>query len=137
MGIWWANYIVTKEMESEGMELTEFYNAINVDVNVVIGRLGLTERHLKKYLGKFRNNQEFNKMSKAVEEKDYTNVEWAAHTLKGVASNLGLNLLQGTCQQMVDSVRSGNTDEIEALYKIVAVDYEKVMGLLAQVEFDE
>ncbi|MDL2300734.1 Hpt domain-containing protein [Lachnospiraceae bacterium OttesenSCG-928-D06] len=119
------------------MELVELYQAIDVDVNVVVGRLGLTERHLKKYLGKFRNNKEFTKLTDAVAAKDYENVEWAAHTLKGVASNLGLDLLQVTFQKMVDSVRSNHTEEIDGLYATAKVDYEKVMGLLAQVEFDD
>lgn len=119
------------------MELVEFYREIGVDSNVVISRLGLTEKHLKKYLRKFRVNQEYDKLSKAVEEKDYYNVEWAAHTLKGVASNLGLNILLEDFQSMVDSVRAEKTENIPELYQRVSADYERVMNLLAEVDLEE
>lgn len=119
------------------MELKEFYKEIGADADVVIKRMGLTEKHLKKYLRKFMDNQEYKKLSKAVAEQDYYNVEWAAHTIKGVTANLGLTILFDDFQKIVDSVRNEKNKDIDRLYQDASVDYEHVMNLLAKVDLDE
>lgn len=118
------------------MELSEFYREIGVDSQAVVRRMGLTEKHLKKYLRKFKDNQEYEKLSRAVAENDYYNAEWAAHTIKGVTSNLGLNILFDDFQKIVNSVRAEKTEEIPALFEAASADYERVMNLLAQVDLE-
>ena len=115
------------------MQLNEFYQSIGSDASLVIRRMGLTEKHLKKYLKKFQENQEYAKLTKAVGENDFYNIEWAAHTLKGVTSNLGLDILYSDFQKIVDSVRAGRNDEIPSLFAAASADYERVMELLAEV----
>lgn len=116
------------------MELSEFYSEIGVDSQAVVRRLGLTEKHLKKYLRKFLVNPEFEKLSRAVAEKDYYNVELAAHTIKGVASNLGLNILFDDFQKIVNCVRTEKTEEVPELFEAASADYERIIELLAQVD---
>lgn len=116
------------------MDITEFYRQIGGDASVVVRRMGLTEAHLKKYLGKFQNNEDYGKLKKAVGEKDYYNAEWAAHTLKGVASNLGLDILYKDFQKIVDSIRAGKPEDVPALFDEAAADYEKIMELLTQAD---
>lgn len=115
------------------MELTEFYKAIGSDSDVVVRRMGLTEKHLKKYLKKFQENQEYAKLAKAVEDKDYYNIEWAAHTLKGITSNLGLDILYDDFQKIVDRVRAGACDDIPSLFETASADYQRVMKLMEGV----
>ena len=115
------------------MQLNEFYQMIGSDSDAVVRRMGLTENHLKKYLGKFRENQEYMKLTQAVAQNDYYNIEWAAHTLKGITSNLGLDILYTDFQKIVDCVRDGKYDEIPAHYAAARADYERVMELLAEV----
>lgn len=119
------------------MELSEFYQEIGVDVKDVVSRMGLTEKHLKKYLKKFMDNKEYDKLTLAVEEKDSYNAEWAAHTLKGVCANLGLNNLLEDFQEIVNSVRNEQTDRIPELYQTSSADYNHVMSLLKEVDFGE
>lgn len=118
------------------MELKEFYNKIGADADIVVKRMGLTEKHLKKYLRKFQQNEEYDKLTRAVEQQDYDNIEWAAHTLKGVTANLGLKVLFDDFQKMVDSVRANHKEEIPALYEAASADYHYVMDLLAKVDLD-
>lgn len=118
------------------MELKQFYQEIGADCDTVVKRMGLTERHLKKYLRKFMDNLEYGKLSKAVAEHDYVNVEWAAHTLKGVTSNLGLDILYEDLQRIVDSVRGGREQEVSSLFEAADRDYRMVMELLAEVDLE-
>jgi HPt (histidine-containing phosphotransfer) domain-containing protein len=119
------------------MEISAFYREIGVDVKDVVARMGLTEKHLKKYLRKFMDNKEYNKLTLAVEEKDWYNVEWAAHTLKGVCANLGLNNLLSDFQEIVNRVRSDDTECIPDLYHKSAEDYNRVISLLKEVDFGD
>jgi HPt (histidine-containing phosphotransfer) domain-containing protein len=119
------------------MEISAFYREIGVDVKDVVSRMGLTEKHLKKYLRKFMDNKEYDKLTRAVEENDSYNVEWAAHTLKGVCANLGLNNLLSDFQEIVNSVRSDDTARIPELYRKSAEDYNRVIALLEEVDFGD
>jgi phosphopantetheinyl transferase (holo-ACP synthase) len=121
----------------ENMQLSAFYQEIGVDMNDVIRRMGLTEKHLKKYLNKFLANKEYDKLTRAVEEKDYTNAEWAAHTLKGVAANLGLVILLDDFQEIVNQVRNGHTELIPELYERSSADYMRVISLLKETDLGE
>ncbi|MDR0963518.1 MAG: hypothetical protein LBM60_02750 [Clostridium sp.] len=121
----------------ETMQLAAFYSEIGVDMNEVIKRMGLTEKHLKKYLRKFLENKEYEKLTRAVEEKDYPNAEWAAHTLKGVCANLGLEILLGDFQEIVNAVRNGKTELVYDLYQRSSGDYTRVMNLLHQADIAE
>ena len=62
------------------MQLNEFYQMIGSDSDAVVRRMGLTENHLKKYLGKFRENQEYMKLTQAVAQNDYYNIESVSYT---------------------------------------------------------
>ncbi|MDR2044976.1 MAG: hypothetical protein LBQ15_11595 [Clostridium sp.] len=119
------------------MDLTTFYSEIGVDIKTVVNRLGLPEKYLKKYLRKFKENKEYQKLSKAVAEQDDYNVEWAAHSLKGVASNLGLNSLLTGFQDLVDSVRHEDTQRIPELFEATSQEYQKIMSLLEEVDLEE
>jgi HPt (histidine-containing phosphotransfer) domain-containing protein len=119
------------------MEISAFYREIGVDVKDVVSRMGLTEKHLKKYLRKFMDNKEYDKLTRAVEENDAYNMEWAAHTLKGVCANLGLNNLLADFQEIVNCVRSEQTDRIPDLYRQSAEDYNRVMSMLKEVDFGD
>ena len=49
----------------------------------------------------------------AVEKKDYSLIEREAHTLKGVAANLGLDSLRYASDGLVQAVRRKEYDEIQ------------------------
>ena len=116
------------------MELQELKNRINIDIEGSLTRFANMEKMYIKFLKKFREDETFEKLSKAVEEKDRRETEQAAHTLKGVCANLGLEDLRAVFDQIVQAVRSGETQRIPALYEKAKADMERTseaIGLLA------
>ena len=59
----------------------------------------------------------------------------AAHTLKGVALNLGLTALAGVCSEMTEALRGSDTlpASAPALFEAVQREYDRVTGALAQL----
>lgn len=119
------------------MELGEFYQTIGSDAGTVIKRLGLTEKHLKKYLKKFLANREFAELSQVAYSGNHEAVEWHAHTLKGIVSNLGFDHLFVTFQKIVNCVREGKGEDVQSLFEEARTEYEKITFLLSQVNLNE
>ena len=70
------------------MTLQNFYDSIGESLDDVLNRLHKEER-ITKYLGLFLQDPSFNDLEKGFAENDIEKAFRAAHTLKGVASNLG------------------------------------------------
>ena len=70
----------------------------------------------------------------AVEKKDYSLIEREAHTLKGVAANLGLDSLRYASDGLVQAVRRKEYDEIPALFEIIKTAHEKMVEVLSQLD---
>ena len=60
------------------MELQELKNRINIDIEGSLTRFANMEKMYIKFLKKFREDETFEKLSKAVEEKDRRETEQAA-----------------------------------------------------------
>lgn len=86
-----------------------------VDMEKTMARFMNKEDFYQKFLLKFPGDQNFDDLETALGEKDWEGVERAAHTLKGVAANLGLDPLASVFNDMVWAVRNntyGNLDGI-------------------------
>lgn len=116
------------------MTLSEFYNSIGESLSEVIGRLRMEER-VKKYLLLFLEDPSFNELKEAFESKDAKTAFRAAHTLKGVAANLGLNKLSNTSSDLTEDLRPGVfTDKSQALLEKVEIDYTAAVEGIKQLE---
>ena len=74
---------------------------------------------------KFPSDENFQKYLEQIRVQDYKNAEQSVHTLKGVASNLGLTLISDLTQLIVDEIRGERdykkieewTHELEPIYQ--------------------
>lgn len=113
------------------MELKDFYDGIGANVSDVLGRFGGMEAMVKKFLGKFKDDQSFQKLAEAVERKDAAAIETASHTLKGVCSNLGISGLQKIAEEILAHVRAGkDLSEIEPMMEAAKKEYALVIEKL-------
>ena len=70
------------------MELEELYQKIGGDLKNVMKRIP-NEAMIGKFVRKYANDPTYNRLTAAVEAKNWKDAFLAAHTLKGVAQNLG------------------------------------------------
>lgn len=104
------------------------------DVQGTLHRFSGNRGLLKKFMLKFPQDATFEKLSAAVAQGDYEAVETTAHTLKGVAANLGFVRLYEACGDLVQAVRQGQYETISALFELTKEEYEKIVSCLTRVE---
>lgn len=118
------------------MTLSDFYSSINESMDEVLGRLRMESR-IYKYLGLFLSDPSFTELTAAFEQKDAPTAFRAAHTMKGVAANLGLNKLMATSSELTEDLRPGAfTDKSEALFKEVSEAYTAAISGIQKLQDD-
>lgn len=113
------------------MGLNDFYQEVGGSFQEVVGRFGGMEAMVKKFLGRFRDDASYQKLEQAVAQMDAKEIDNAAHTLKGVCSNLGISRLQKYAEEMMLHVREGKPlDEVPKMMEQIRAEYEQVIGKL-------
>lgn len=74
------------------MTLEECYRALGGSYSEVLARL-IDDKMITKYLNKFTEDTSYRDIFTALENNDYETAFRAAHTLKGICLNLGLENL--------------------------------------------
>ena len=83
------------------MEKQEILEEIGIELDSTLSRFGGNEALLLKFLKRFPEDPNFSEIGQALKMGDLQGVERAAHTLKGVAGNLGMTGLFSLCNDMV------------------------------------
>lgn len=129
------------------MTLREAYAALGGDYEATRMRL-MNETLMRKYLRMFAEDDSFPKLQEAFgkgEEKresgnnseaeaEYREAFEAAHALKGVAYNLGMDSFGRSIDALCESLRNGFTEETPALYVAAEKDYSRAMEILREIE---
>lgn len=106
----------------------------SVDVETTLDRFCGNSILYKNFLGRFLQDDNFKKIGKAVEAEDENEMLTAAHTLKGVAGNLGFAALMDACDKMIKRLRSEDMAGAKAAYSDVKENYEKVCSIINSME---
>lgn len=88
-----------------------------VDMEKTLARFLNKEDFYQKFLLKFPSDPNFEALEKAIAEKDMEGIERAAHTLKGVSANLGLDPAAAVFNEMVWAVRNGESGKLDGQYQ--------------------
>lgn len=120
------------------MDLKEFYESMGVDYQRVLDRLRKEER-IEKYLRLMIKDDNFMKLSQAIESHDYENAFRAAHALKGISLNLDLQPLARALEGLVEYLRfrTGDTDSLDAakakeLFKAIQKEYSTIIDAIGE-----
>jgi len=119
--------VVLNEGKQVRMELRNIYKNIGTNYEIILERFCNDEGMLGTFVMSFPGDPTYQRLTKAVEELEYGEVENQAHALKGVAANLGFDKLQAACSDMVLSVRKNKYESIGENYKAVKNEYENVV----------
>ena len=106
------------------MTLQECYAAIGGDFEGVKGRLP-SEKFIQKYVLKFLDDGSYDLLVRSMEAGNYEEAFRAAHTIKGVCSNLAFNVLGKSSSELSEALRHGYTPEADGLADQVKEDYRK------------
>ena len=75
------------------MNLQDFFTVSGSSYEEIHNRIS-SDSLLKKFLKQFLEDTTFKSLEQAISKKEYKNVFFASHSLKGVCSNLGLSNLE-------------------------------------------
>ena len=90
------------------MTVRECYEKIGSDFDKVLGRMG-SEALVKRFAVKFLEDKSFEELTESLKEKDGEDAFRAAHTLKGICANLGLDRLYEADCELTEKLR-GTSD---------------------------
>ena len=114
------------------MNINECYQAMGADYEEVFGRLR-SERLITKFVLKFPGDPSFSQLQSTLEEKNVEEAFRAAHTLKGVAQNLGFTQLYEATATLTEVLRAGNLPEDDNMMNAVAKEYERTVAAIEQL----
>ncbi|MDR0974581.1 MAG: Hpt domain-containing protein [Ruminococcus sp.] len=122
---------------------SEFITALSeagVDVKSALSRMLNKEEMYKKFLRKFREDKNIYLLKDVIESEDYTAEQFGqifhyAHTVKGVAGNLGLTEVYNESSYISEATRNGGGDEsdLKTHFAMLMEDYNKLIAVLDKV----
>ncbi len=115
------------------MNINECYQAMGADYEEVFGRLR-SEKLITKFVLKFPGDPSFSQLRRTLEEKNAKEAFRAAHTLKGVAQNLGFTSLYKTAAAITEALRAGNLPDDESMMNAVTKEYERTVAAIEQLD---
>ena len=102
-----------------------------VDANEALEKFSFDPSFYEKMLMKFKEDDVFEKMCKAVEAHDVVNGFSYAHSLKGEVGNLSMTRLYKSVCLLVEELRAGRTDKLDEYLEVVKADYAAVIEALS------
>ena len=111
------------------MTLRECYAALGGDYDDALGRLR-SERLMNKFVLRFLDDKSYELLCVSMEEKSYEEAFRAAHTIKGICSNLSFTMLGKSSSELSEALRYGYTPGADALAEQVKEDYRQTAAAI-------
>jgi len=112
------------------MTLQECYAAMEGDYQGILRRF-MTEDRVRRFLKKLPADPSYDMLTQAMDKQDYETAFRAAHTLKGIALNLGLTALADVSSALSDLLRSGTPgDGYQEVYRHVQEQYSRAVDAI-------
>lgn len=116
------------------MTIKDLFIQIGTDNSVVMSRFGENELLLSRFIKKFPQDLSFYELKMAIESKDYNSIEQSAHTLKGLAANLGFSGLSSISADVVYAARENKDYLVEELFETLKKEYETIIEAIGQLD---
>lgn len=108
------------------MTVKECYEQMGADYEGVLRRMG-SETVIRRFALKFLQDPSFNDLKESLQKNDREEAFCAAHTLKGVCLNLGLDELYEVSTEITEKLRGRESIGSEDLFKKVEEKYQKTV----------
>ena len=104
-----------------------------VNVEETLRRFMNNEMLMIKFLRKFVDDENMNKLRTLIADKHYNEVLPVAHTLKGVSGNLGLIKLYEIFYRMCQDCRNDQYEDLDGLFAQAEANYSKVVEAIKKI----
>ena len=111
------------------MTLQECYTALGGDYDDALGRLR-SEKLVNKFVLRFLDDKSYDLLCSSMEEKNYEEAFRAAHTIKGICSNLSFTVLGKSSSELSEALRYGYTPGADALAEQVKEEYLQTVAAI-------
>lgn len=115
------------------MTLKQCYGLLEGDYEEVVGRMR-KEALVEKFVLKFLNDASYEMLQQGIAAGDWETAFRAAHTIKGVAQNLGFTRLCEASSRLTEELRQGWGENTEALLQQVEVAYQSTTAAIRTYE---
>lgn len=112
------------------MDVEQCYRMFGGDYEGTLSRLAKPEL-VKRLLKKFIADTSIEALDASIAEGDCEGAFRAAHTLKGVALNMGFSELAKSSSELTEHLRNGSIEGCGALRDAAARDYRRVKDALS------
>lgn len=107
------------------------------DVDTALGRFMGNEGMYQKFLGRFLDDANYEKLGQHLQTGDYEEAYKCAHALKGVTGNLGLDSLYHKVSDLVEELRGKasadvNAAQADALWQELKRVYEQFEEIIRE-----
>lgn len=106
-----------------------------VNVEETLRRFMNNEMLMIKFLRKFVDDENMNKLRTLIADKHYNEVLPVAHTLKGVSGNLGLIKLYEIFSRMCQDCRNDQYEDLDGLFAQAEANYSKVVEAIKKIKY--
>lgn len=120
-----------------GSSLLDALRDMGMDTQAALRRFAGNAALYERFLLKFPADDSFRRTGDALRAGDWDAMLDAAHTLKGVAGNLGLTPLYLAAAQIVASLRAADRDGAAAAFAQLENAYQKLCPVLARAAREE
>lgn len=115
------------------MDLKECYEKMGGDYNGFLNRLSNSEALAKKFALKFKDDKSYQSLLDGLKNQDWESAFRGAHTLKGVAANLGMSSLYDISSSICEDLRGNrpfnNQEKLNKLKEVYDVCIEALNHL--------
>lgn len=112
------------------MTFDELLTELKIDQEYTLARFSGMKALLERLLLKFLDDSSMQHLEQALSASEKDIAERSAHTLKGLASNLGLDELSRRASRCVDSIRSGDLEAARQQYPHISEEYIRIVTIL-------
>ena len=114
------------------VDLKDFFIRVGGDYHVVLSRLP-SEDMVKRFVRKFPADPSYSQLKAAQADADPQAAFLAAHTMKGMAANLGLDTLAGAASDLTEKLRNADAmpqkDDFDAVDRAYQMTLEWIQQL--------
>lgn len=115
--------------------MKECYDAMGGGYEDTIGRIR-REASLERFVLKFLDDGSFDDLVDGLNKHDYDKAFRGAHTLKGLAGNLGFDRLAASSSRLCERLRAGYDDTVPGLMAETSGDYKLTMDAIRSYRDD-
>lgn len=115
------------------MNLKELYAQTGGEYESALQRLH-SENMLMKFVKKYAEDMSYSKLMDGVRNKDWEAAFRAAHTMKGIAQNLGFTVLQVAAEELTEDLRGASELSSDKLLEAVSSAHAEIIRAVAELE---